>query len=53
MMFVAHAINFTCGKKGGGFFCHDVEGEEEDDSDLDSDYEDDYDHGDNWARKRC
>ena len=46
-MFVAHAIDFTCGKKGGGIFCHGVEGEEEDDSDLDSDYEDDYDHGDN------
>ena len=48
-MFVAHAINFTCGKKGGGIFCHGVEGEEEDDSDLDSDYEDDYDHRDNWG----
>ena len=49
-MFVAHAIDFTCGKKGGGIFCHGVEGEEEEeeaDSDLDSDYEDDYDHGDN------
>ena len=53
MMFVAHAINFTCGKGAVEFFCHGVEGEEEDDSDLDSDYEDDYDHGDNWARKRC
>ena len=37
-------------QKGGGIFCHGVEGEEEEeeaDSDLDSDYEDDYDHGDN------
>ena len=40
---------FHVWQKGGGIFCHGVEGEEEDDSDLDSDYEDDYDHGDNWG----
>ena len=57
-MIVRKAQSDVCGtcykfhmwQKGGGIFCHGVEGEEEEeeaDSDLDSDYEDDYDHGDN------
>ena len=39
-------------QKGGGKFCHGIEGEEEkeeDDRDINPDYEDDYDHEDNWG----
>ena len=31
-------------QKGGGMFCHEIEGQDDDDSE----YEDDYDHGDDW-----
>lgn len=51
MIFAAHVINFTYGKKGGGMFCHGTEGEEEkaeEDSNANPDYKDKYDHGDNW-----
>ena len=45
---------FYMQQKGGGMFCHGVEGQEEkeeDDSDLDLDYKDNYDHWDDWERE--
>ena len=58
-MIVRNPSNDICGtcykyhmwQKGGGMFCHGIEGEEEkeeDDRDIDPDYKDDYDHEDNW-----
>ena len=35
-------------QKGGGMFCHGIEGEEEKEEDDDSDYESNFDHEDNW-----
>ena len=35
-------------QKGGGMFCHGIEGEEEKEEDDDSEYEEDCDHGDDW-----
>ena len=35
-------------QKGGGMFCHGIEGEGEKDDNNDSDYKSDYDHGDDW-----
>ena len=35
-------------QKGGGMFCHGIEGIEEKEEDDDSDYESDFDHEDDW-----
>ena len=34
-------------QKSGGMFCHEIEGQDDDDSD----YKSDYDHGDDWDQE--
>ena len=36
-------------QKGGGMFCHGIEGEEEKEDNNDSDYESNFDHEDDWG----